>query len=583
MKKDFNLKKIFNKFSAAVLLSAGIAASPTPASDLSAPVQPANTCAAFPDFKKPETPMHRISRDIAPDPVIKEQQTLLRTLDLPLGRPDGKPGPGTRHAMREFLLFYGPLYGVKDYQRTLDEKDATELHRIVEQAQIDSKKYALPVSTMAALRLAAERTNTDLDKLTSVIRDNDGSLNGLDAAGASNGLFRIGHAPWLALVKIYGAQYGMEFYVAHITLEKGAHGISPTVANPFIHRQILALKSNPRLAALLVAEYLSQADSFPVLAKPPALAFQSKIKEEQNALMTLGFDIGGSTADGLRGTMTQIALREFQLLYGKEGTPNGLLSKEERALLLHSAQQAREDAHRFNVPAAAVGAIRMASQKNEFDFGYMMELAAAESSFSHAIKASSSSATGLYQFIESTWHHTLQDYGHKYGLADFSTEVDVYMDDYGRSQARINNPLLRGQVLEMRKNPHLSALLSTDFQIENRGRQSCYIEGDLSRTDMYLAHFLGAHDAVYFINVLRQDENKSAVKIFPEAAEYNISVFYQKEGRQSSRERSLGEVYNFFSAKFDKGIYDGPAYSHPPAVANAPETPAKAKPRIARK
>ena len=91
--------------------------------------------------------------------------------------------------------------------------------------------------------------------------------------------------------------------------------------------------------------------------------------------------------------------------------------------------------------------------------------------------------------------------------------------------------------------------------------------GKLARTDMYMAHFLGAHDAVYFINGMRFDPNKSAVATFPEAAEYNVNVFYEVQGRKIGRERSLKEVYGFFEKKFDKNLYEGA----PAAVAPAPK------------
>lgn len=575
MEKKARLKRVFNKVAAALLLSAGVATTPISATEVSAPVAPVETtaCAAYPDFKKPETPMHRISRNIEPDPAIKERQSLLRALELPLGTPDGRLGSGTRHAMREFLLFYGPLYGAADYKRELDEKDTAELRRVVERARADAKIHALPVSVMAALHLASDRTGVALDKLTDAVGNGKGRIEGIDTAGTGT-ILRIGHAPWLALVKTYGEKYGLGFYADHITLEKKQDGLHPSVSNPFIHRQILNLKNNPRLAALLAAEYIAHADHFPAIAKPTADGFDPALKEQQEALRIIGFDIGPGAADGIHGTMTNIALREFQILHG-EGIPSGILSERERVHLRESASFARAGAMRYDAPAEAVAAIRMASAGSGLDFSYMMELAAAESSFAAAIKAKSSSATGLYQFIESTWHGVIHDYGDKYGLKDFSGEVETYEDDYGRKQARINNPLIRGQVLEMRKHPHLSALFSADFQLENRGKQQCYITGDLSNTDMYLAHFLGAHDAVYFINAMRNDDDLSAVKVFPEAAEYNSGVFYEAAGRKTMRERSLGEVYNFFSAKFDKGIYNDPV--------REPEAPVPAKKMAAAK
>jgi hypothetical protein len=81
------------------------------------------------------------------------------------------------------------------------------------------------------------------------------------------------------------------------------------------------------------------------------------------------------------------------------------------------------------------------------------------------------------------------------------------------------------------------------------------VSGDLARTDLYLAHFLGAHDAVYFINQMRANPEKSAVETFPEAAAANASIFYARDGK-TVRDRSLEEVYEVLGRKFNRGLYD---------------------------
>lgn len=543
------LKKLFNRVSTSLFLSASLAFGAasaeykTPVSDTLKTTAPESACAAFPDFKKPEIPMHRISRNIEPDAQVQEKQELLEKISLSPGRPDGRPGMATRMAEREFLIFYGPLYTTTTFDRSLEENDLHQLRNYATQTKKDAQHYNLTDSTAAALRLASERTGVSLEKLAT-------------AAKTKPSLFKLENTTWLYLVKTHGATYGLDFYTGHITLKKQPSGIKAQVDNPFVHRQILDLRNNKRLSALLAAEYLKNQDALPQLAPPDRPAFDARIQKEQKALLTLGFNIGSTKADGIKGTMTDIALRQFQALYG-EGAVTGALTEAEHKTLIAAAARARKEETLYTVPAAAVGAVRMASDKNNIAFGYMMELAETESAFAPSVKAKTSSATGLYQFIESTWHGTLKTYGHKYGLGAFADEIEIFKDDYGRDQARIANPLLRSQVIEMRKHPHLSSLLSTDFQLENRAKEQCYIKDKpLTRTDMYIAHFLGAHDAVYFIDALQKNGEKSAVDTFPEAAEYNIGVFYDTKSRKIRQERSLAEVYDFFDEKFNRGVYD---------------------------
>ena len=49
------------------------------------------------------------------------------------------------------------------------------------------------------------------------------------------------------------------------------------------------------------------------------------------------------------------------------------------------------------------------------DFSYLMAQASRESSFDPTAKASTSSASGLYQFVEQTWLGEFQQHGGDYG------------------------------------------------------------------------------------------------------------------------------------------------------------------------
>ena len=559
MKKRGGLQRLFNKAAAATALSATLltgtvtaqTAEPTPPPAVVQPAvaPPGPSCPAFPGFHMPDGPMHRVPRDHTIDQALRADQLLLKSIGINPGATDGLGGGATRAAIREFLMFYAPAYDGDANKYAMSYTDSTQLKKYADAAAVNARTYKISTATAAALGLASARTGVAISTL------------------AHNVNHKFSSAEWLYMVKTYGASYGMDFYASHIVA--GADG-KLAADNPFIHRQLLDLRDHPRLSALMIAEYLKHKDAMPAFDAPPHLTADDAVRVQQRDLMALGFDIGKS-ADGMKGELTEISMSEFQLLYGG-GKATGRLSADEVTKLSAAAVQARADGSDYDAPTLASGPVRMAADQSGADFGYMMELARAESSFSHTAKATTSSATGLYQFIEGTWGYMIQTYGGKHGLGDFAGQVENYKDDLGRDQSRISNPLVRQALLGMRANPQIAALFSADFQGENKTKEACYVPGTLTRTDLYLAHFLGPSDAVWFITQMTANPNQSAPETFPEEASYNESVFYETRHGQIIRDRSLKEVYDNFARKFDEAPVPVQAAS-PPARRTPPAPP----------
>ena len=139
---------------------------------------------------------------------------------------------------------------------------------------------------------------------------------------------------------------------------------------------------------------------------------------------------------------------------------------------------------------------------------------AIESGFDPSIKASSSSATGLGQFIKATWQTMLAKYGAKYGIAPDTPPTD----------ARAN------------------ALMTAEFLKENANAIKGAVNRKLTDTDLYLAHFMGAGGARKFLSA---DPASSAVELMPAAAKANPSIFYDKNGKP----RTVGEVYGVLNGR----------------------------------
>lgn len=189
-----------------------------------------------------------------------------------------------------------------------------------------------------------------------------------------------------------------------------------------------------------------------------------------------------------------------------------------------------------------LNAIETASHRTGVDFSYLMQQASAESSFNPEAEAKTSSASGLYQFIESTWMQMVKRYGDEYGLGEYAEKID--------SKGKVADKSLRQEILALRKDPQVAAYLAAEFANENaqylqRNLDDKY--GDVGSTELYFAHFMGAGGASAFLNAYKDNPVQTAADLFPEAARANRNVFYDPK---TGEPRTLAGVYEFFDKKF---------------------------------
>ncbi|MCK5394611.1 MAG: lytic transglycosylase domain-containing protein, partial [Gammaproteobacteria bacterium] len=140
-------------------------------------------------------------------------------------------------------------------------------------------------------------------------------------------------------------------------------------------------------------------------AKKRYFAFDPLVKEQQENLLTLGFDLG--EADGFKGLRTGQSIAEFRALYLPDSAKQ-LQDAELAVIIANYTNLARSDAARFGIDHGIVAAIRLSSVRTGVNFSYLMKLAATESNFKPAVKSATSSATGIYQFTHDTWLNTLK-------------------------------------------------------------------------------------------------------------------------------------------------------------------------------
>jgi hypothetical protein len=202
-------------------------------------------------------------------------------------------------------------------------------------------------------------------------------------------------------------------------------------------------------------------------------------------------------------------------------------------------RQARQAGATPNV----VSAVRQASASTGVDFSYLMEKAAVESGFNPDAKASTSSATGLYQFTESTWLDTIAQHGAEHGLGKFASEISYGSD----GNPTVTNAADRQKILDLRKDPAVAAAMAAELAKDNKTALQSTVGGQIGGTELYLAHFLGAGGAAKFLEAYRQNPSQPATSVLPDAAAANPSVFTDSS---TGKPCTLAQIYDRFAAHF---------------------------------
>ncbi len=179
------------------------------------------------------------------------------------------------------------------------------------------------------------------------------------------------------------------------------------------------------------------------------------------------------------------------------------------------------------------GALERAARATGVDFGYLLRTARRESSLNPAAQARTSSAAGLFQFVEQTWLGTLKRHGAAHGYGRYAEMITQSGGRYGAVSAEA-----RRAVLQLRFDPEAAALMGAELTND----AAAYLRGRIGRQpnggELYAAHFLGPAGCARLIQACESNPAASAVALFPDAAAANRGIFYR-----AGRPASVSEVY----------------------------------------
>ena len=199
--------------------------------------------------------------------------------------------------------------------------------------------------------------------------------------------------------------------------------------------------------------------------------------------------------------------------------------------------QAEAAAAPLSLPEShVVSALRNAAAVTGSDFHYLLGTAMRESSLKPNAQSHTSSAAGLFQFIDQTWLGLVKDHGARHGLSGFAAAIAK--DSNGHYHAPEG---MKDAILSLRGDPNISALMAGEYARSTEGQMRASLGREVCGGELYAAHFLGPDAACKLIRLAGSEPGASAAAQFPQAAAANKSVFFHPNGSA----KSVREVYDW--------------------------------------
>jgi hypothetical protein len=192
--------------------------------------------------------------------------------------------------------------------------------------------------------------------------------------------------------------------------------------------------------------------------------------------------------------------------------------------------------------SSVTGAIRHAAQATGASFEYLLATARVESSLNPNAKASTTTARGLYQFIEQTWLETMKRAGATHGYAQFANAIT--RSDSGRYV--VQDAALKADILKLRSDPTANALMAGAFTNRNSEILSSRLGRAPTEGELYMAHFLGPSGAARLITLADRNPDSSAAAAFRNAARANRSIFFDRGGNA----RGAADVTSVLTSRY---------------------------------
>jgi len=257
-------------------------------------------------------------------------------------------------------------------------------------------------------------------------------------------------------------------------------------------------------------------------ASPPPKHRASPLADPTPVLERLSID---------RTTRAHAAIYDAALLRAVSGAPMPVryprdvpAAVHQAAIVLSTPQAHRVPRGPFPIRTAGrsevARAIESAARATGVSAAYLWRTAERESGLDSSAAASTSTARGLYQFVEQTWLAALWRHGERHGL---TLAASIERDPAS------NRFVVRGdqpeRLLRLRHDPWLAARMAGELAKDNRRALERTFGRRVTEGDLYAAHFLGADGAAALRRAAEKTPHAAARSVLPRAAAANPSVF----------------------------------------------------------
>lgn len=202
----------------------------------------------------------------------------------------------------------------------------------------------------------------------------------------------------------------------------------------------------------------------------------------------------------------------------------------------------------------SINAIYEASLKTGTDFGVLALSAMLESDFGGNKFSPTSSARGLFQFIDSTWLILVKKYGNK---ADLIKEANaIHMNSKtGKLEVKESDTISRNSILELRHNDKIASLIKAYHLLEEKEALEEIGIKNPHVTDFYLVHMLGTGLAKKLYALKNKESGEQLAMSesgFRSAADLNPYFFFA-----SAKDQPLtaGQAYTRFYSHVMQAIF----------------------------
>lgn len=208
------------------------------------------------------------------------------------------------------------------------------------------------------------------------------------------------------------------------------------------------------------------------------------------------------------------------------------------------------------------GAIQQAAGVTGTSFEYLLATAKMESNFNPSATASTSSARGLFQFIDQTWLGTVKEAGAALGYGQYADAISKSPS----GMYSVSDPAARKAILDLRDDPTANAAMAGVLTHSNSFKLIGKIGRRPTDAELYMAHFMGVGGAGKLIANAENNPQATGASLFPNAAAANRPIFYDRSGRA----RTVSEVYSVLTSRYASAANSSATRTAMAAVGVAP-------------